>query len=142
MVCDFGKLQAVVVLATTVFGLSPLPAADCNQNGVEDAEEVSSGAVEDCNGNTVPDSCELTPLDFGFREEDLPLEAPPRAIVTGDFSGDGFSDIVTGNRDSEGTTVSVFLSLGSGDFESRRDFVAASGTFRHEDRGPRWRRRP
>jgi hypothetical protein len=32
---------------------------DCNRNGVDDAEDVTSGASEDCNVNLNPDECEL-----------------------------------------------------------------------------------
>ncbi|MBI1290579.1 hypothetical protein GC173_04965 [bacterium] len=32
---------------------------DCNGNGIDDPEEVASGAAADCNANGIPDSCEL-----------------------------------------------------------------------------------
>jgi hypothetical protein len=35
-------------------------AADCNRNEVVDACEIEAGAAQDCNGNGVPDGCELS----------------------------------------------------------------------------------
>lgn len=32
---------------------------DCNQNGIDDAEEITSGAEHDCNANSRPDSCDV-----------------------------------------------------------------------------------
>jgi hypothetical protein len=46
-----------------------LRSIDCNGNGVEDADEIASGASLDCNATGVPDECE--------------------AIVVADFDGDG-----------------------------------------------------
>ena len=31
---------------------------DCNQNGVPDATDISSGASQDCDGNSIPDDCQ------------------------------------------------------------------------------------
>lgn len=36
--------------------------ADCNNNGVFDATDVSSNTSEDCNGNSVPDECDADPV--------------------------------------------------------------------------------
>ncbi|MDA7668810.1 hypothetical protein N8596_00915, partial [bacterium] len=35
------------------------PNVDCNENGIEDADEIADGAAEDCNGNGIIDSCEI-----------------------------------------------------------------------------------
>jgi hypothetical protein len=32
---------------------------DCNQNNVIDSQDISSGTSEDCNGNMIPDECEI-----------------------------------------------------------------------------------
>ena len=32
---------------------------DCNQNGLDDTEELASGQSEDCNGNGIPDTCDV-----------------------------------------------------------------------------------
>ena len=34
--------------------------ADCNENGVPDECDITSGTSEDCNANGIPDECELT----------------------------------------------------------------------------------
>jgi CxxC motif-containing protein (DUF1111 family) len=39
---------------------------DCNNNGINDLEDVLSGAVADANGNLVPDSCEFCQPDLGY----------------------------------------------------------------------------
>ncbi len=36
-----------------------VPAGDCNNNGIDDVEELAEGLAIDCNGNLRPDSCEL-----------------------------------------------------------------------------------
>ncbi len=40
--------------------------ADCNNNGINDLEDVLSGSVADANGNLIPDSCEFCQTDLGF----------------------------------------------------------------------------
>jgi len=37
----------------------PLPYIDCNGNGVLDRTDIASGLSQDCDGNQVPDECEL-----------------------------------------------------------------------------------
>ena len=39
----------------------PAPAGpvDCNDNGVEDTDDIANGTSDDCNGNGVPDECDL-----------------------------------------------------------------------------------
>lgn len=45
---------------------------DCNQNGIDDAEEISSGAEQDCNSNTQPDSCDVRGDYDGDGRQGLP----------------------------------------------------------------------
>ncbi len=40
-------------------GGGPAPEFDCNENDMEDADDIADGTSEDCNANTVPDECEL-----------------------------------------------------------------------------------
>lgn len=37
--------------------------ADCNTNGVEDDQDITSGNSQDCNANGTPDECEAGPID-------------------------------------------------------------------------------
>lgn len=39
---------------------------DCNNNGINDLQEILSGAAVDSNGNLIPDSCEFCQTDLGF----------------------------------------------------------------------------
>jgi hypothetical protein len=43
----------------TIFGLSGGTGDDCDGNGMIDLQEVVDGAIADCNGNLVPDSCDI-----------------------------------------------------------------------------------
>lgn len=45
--------------------MGPFEAADCDANGINDAEDVFLGAA-DCNGNHIPDVCELALADGGL----------------------------------------------------------------------------
>ncbi len=47
--------------------------ADCNTNGIEDSVDIANGTSRDCNGNVVPDECEIFPT--------TPITAIP--VVTG-----------------------------------------------------------
>src|SRR5437867_6211446 len=70
-----------------------LPAADCNQNGIEDVVDISQGAL-DCNSNGVPDECEVKTLSETFllpQEVFSPVEVYD--IVAGDWNGDGQTDV-------------------------------------------------
>jgi hypothetical protein len=69
---------------------------DCNENGVEDAEDIATGVSADCNQNGVPDSCDIASgtsedVDGDGRPDEC---GPP--ICRGDCNCDGlinFQDI-------------------------------------------------
>jgi len=73
-------------------------AADCNMNNVADAQDVSTGASPDLNGNGIPDECEdcnnngiLDPIDIAGASDDdngngIPDECEP------DCNGNGVPD--------------------------------------------------
>jgi FG-GAP-like repeat/FG-GAP repeat len=54
-----------------------------------------------------------------------PVGAGPRAVVTGDFNGDGLLDLVTANQSSN--TVSVLLGKGDGTFQQAQNFDTGAG---------------
>ncbi len=37
-----------------------IPIVDCNNNGIDDAIDISSGFAQDCNSNQIPDTCDIT----------------------------------------------------------------------------------
>jgi len=49
---------AVIVAALNAAWPTPARAADCNGNGVEDAQDISGGTSQDCDVNGVPDECQ------------------------------------------------------------------------------------
>ncbi len=58
--------------AAALYGAIP-PGEDCNGNGLRDSFEIATGADSDCDGNTVPDSCQV--------------------ISEGDCNGNGVPDV-------------------------------------------------
>ncbi len=75
----------------------------------------------------------LTPLLVASSNGDGPLfPGPtfaagdvPNAVTTGDFNGDGLTDLVTANGDSD--DVSVLLGNGDGTFAAQQTFAAGIG---------------
>ena len=57
-----------------------------------------------------------------FPGERFPVENRPLSVTTGDFNGDGISDLATANESSD--DVSVLLGLGSGIFATQQTFFA------------------
>jgi hypothetical protein len=85
-----------------------LPAADCNGNGLLDADEIAAGESPDCNTNAIPDECETAPLTFTAPSR-LSAGDPVRALAVGDIDGNGLLDIVTCERRS----ITFLYNLGS-----------------------------
>ncbi len=102
-----------------------LPAADCNRNGVEDADDISAALSRDCNDNRVPDECEGATLPFMTVSSFL-LPRAGEDVVIDDFNGDGRADIVVGYRDG----LTAVLSRGGaalGDYTTRQQPVPGRG---------------
>lgn len=68
-----------------------LTAADCNGNGIPDADDLAAGTSLDCNGNLLPDECEED-CDGDGVPDSCQLAAAPEL----DCDGDGRLDACTG----------------------------------------------
>src|SRR5262245_1353836 len=109
--------SAGVFFAAALF----LVSLDCNSNGMDDADEIARGAVEDCNGNRVPDECEAPSLRFrednSFRIEAVPgLATPITAILDADFNRDGNQDLAVIRAGPD--AVTIHLNQGNREFSS------------------------
>jgi hypothetical protein len=97
--------------------------ADCNDNGVPDAEEISGGTAEDCNGNGIPDSCDIVDgLSADCNENGVPDSCDVDSGSSMDEDGDGVPDECDCPSDlsGDGTTgvddqVALILAWGSTD---------------------------
>jgi hypothetical protein len=71
-------------------------AADCNANGIEDAEDLSSGLSPDCNRNGAPDECDVADAN-GFPIHQL-VSVPENlsSLVAVDLDGDSDLDVAVG----------------------------------------------
>ncbi len=51
---------SIVEAALDDFRISSLVCLDCNDNGIDDADDIGSGFSEDCNNNGIPDECDIS----------------------------------------------------------------------------------
>ena len=104
--------------------------ADCNQNGVEDAEDLVRGTSDDCDLDGLPDECTRPPVAQIFGES-VPLPLPRggwRDLRPTDVENDGDLDlvtIVTGSLD-EPDHVVVVSNHGDGTFTSSSVFTTSA----------------
>lgn len=59
-----GAIRCAPILAFLFGGI--LVGNDCNQNGVDDQEEIAKGKSQDCNLNSIPDECDISPPGLGL----------------------------------------------------------------------------
>ncbi len=92
-------------------------AADCNQNGVEDSQDIANGTSEDCNANGVPDECDILPQRFSFASPmSVPAGVLPSSVAAGDLDGDGDLDLAV--TDSGADHLTILENTGGGVFGS------------------------
>ncbi|MEM7234255.1 MAG: VCBS repeat-containing protein, partial [Planctomycetota bacterium] len=104
------SIRRVVVFAfCSCLSVSMAQSADCNLNGIEDAEEIGDSAT-DCDGDGLLDECDLVPLLSGS----LPIPAEsigvPSAIVALDWNGDQVIDLASISLETH--TVSTYVREG------------------------------
>lgn len=125
------------------------PIADCNRNGIADAQDLALGTSFDCNGNGHPDECEVAPcpqrtffIDYGSNpavpsrgvgcaaiaqntcfEAFQPFDVPAPGVALGSIGLDGWtSNYALG----EGVDVNLFRDDGSGAFPDESVVLAAT----------------
>ena len=114
-----------VFLLICVCHLPILSAADCNENGVDDATDIAAGTGADCNGNGIPDGCDVVPSSLDFLITEFPTgrgpgPGPKPGLVAVDLTGDGVLDLATANHQSN--SVSVLVGVGDGSFKEQNSF--------------------
>lgn len=112
MTSRHGTFRACLGIWLSVIASSLTSADDCNQNGIEDLEEIATGAVEDCDGDGFPDECETRPGGIAYP---APLTWSHGAHLTAfaDLNGDGVADALAVSYD---WTLTTFLGHGKGAF--------------------------
>ncbi len=77
------------------------PCFDCNENGVEDAVDIATGASSDNNGNGIPDECEDKVVEFCFCDSNAPSPC-------------GNSDAAAGCENSTGAGALMLTNIAGG----------------------------
>jgi len=86
---------------------NPAPLVDCNNNGIEDADDILAATSVDCDANGVPDECDADADNDGVPDA---CDACPGADDGSDVDGDGVADACDvcpddANDDSDGDGV-------------------------------------
>jgi VCBS repeat protein/dockerin type I repeat protein len=99
-------MKTVAVLLTALF-LLPVEGrpADCNHNGIDDSEDLSTGSSQDCNHNRVPDECDLAERVRFAGPPAFLFEGGVSAISSGEVDGDGRADLLVMHQELTGTIL-------------------------------------
>lgn len=116
---------------------------DCNENGIDDLEDIRNASSLDCNANAIPDECDLSGIAFE-QASIIRTQEDAGAVVLADFDGDGDLDVATEGREvywNDGTGAFLdstrLAALGEGraseaigsadvDGDGRQDLVSVS----------------
>jgi len=121
MACQSFRVVAPVFALQCFAGAARLAfAGDCNANGIEDADDITTGTSLDCNVSGLPDECELSPSPILFPEPEDHACGQSPVVRSADLNLDGVPDLVTANTSEMGMTV--FMGTGDGSFGPGRTF--------------------
>src|SRR5688572_6800725 len=112
------RLLVALLLASCLPGM-PSRAADCNENGLDDLEEVQTGAAPDCNENGVPDGCDLEPVNPVLEySRDVPSEelGVPLRMSFAELDGDADRDLLALSHLGWPPSIEVIENVGVGGF--------------------------
>ena len=114
-----------VIGVLTLFLCTPTSLAlgvDCNGNGVEDSEDLSTGGSDDCDESGIPDECEQTIFNLGRIGAAIGLSGSPQFSSAMDFDADGDIDLAIATGDSASADTSGFTLYFNEDSEDPGDF--------------------
>jgi VCBS repeat protein/dockerin type I repeat protein len=95
--------------------ISPVDAADCNHNGIDDSLDITRGTSQDCNKNGTPDECDLKPTTVFNLPDSVSVGESAYSVVSGDFDGDSRLDMAVSTDDH----LEVILSKSDHSFVTR-----------------------
>ena len=105
------SLAAVLVLA---LGTTAAVAVDCNNNGVDDAIDISSGTSQDCNHNGKPDECDIASgLLQDCNKNGVPDVCDVQAGTSQDLNGNEVPDECEPDCNDNGVPDSLDLTNGT-----------------------------
>ena len=110
----FGRAVHTTAILLPFLASHRLPAADCDADGVEDFDQVASGASPDCNWNSIPDACDLVPRSYTF-EKAADVLSPIFPVLAADFQRDGRMDLAGVAWDGFRSTSFFVIHRGNGD---------------------------
>jgi hypothetical protein len=68
---------------------------DCNDNGIDDALDITNGTESDCNGNGFPDTCDIADgISLDANGDERPDECPPLKRTTANAPGTPPHDVI------------------------------------------------
>src|SRR5262245_21006026 len=76
---------------------NPVPAGDCDRNGVDDATDLQNGTHADCNRNGVPDLCEFRAIIDLTALPVLSVAENPVSALLADLDHDSLPDLIIEN---------------------------------------------